>query len=167
VRAKISAQLEALKKLPRDKDAYGLIHGDFNDGNFTVDYNNGNLTVFDFDDACYFWFAHELASAWEGGVGRTMFRPLKERKVFMDHYFEQIMEGYSLENTLGDEWLARIPQFLKLVQIEEFLYFVQHIDGTDVEILAGLKYKIKCIEDDLPYLGFFDSIYSPEKPFQL
>ena len=85
----------------------------------------------------------------------------------MEHYFAQIMEGYNQENTLSDVWLAQIPQFLKLVQIEEFLYFVQYIDGTDAEIQAGLNYKIKCIEEDIPYLGFFDSIYSPEKPFQM
>ena len=167
VRDKIFAHLEVIKELPRDKDAYGLIHGDFNDGNFTVDYTNGDITVFDFDDACYFWFVYELATAWEGGIGRVMSRPLKERRDFMKHYFEQIMEGYNLENTLSDVWLTRIPQFLKLVQIEEFLYFAQYIDGTDPEIQAGLNYKIKCIEDDIPYLGFFDSIYSPEKPFQL
>ena len=167
VRDKIFAHLESIKKLPIDKDAYGLIHGDFNDGNFTVDYSNGDITVFDFDDACYFWFLYELASAWEGGVGRIMFRGLRERKAFMDHYFEQVMEGYSQENELSDVWLARIPLFLKLIQIEEFLYFVQYIDGDDAGILAGLNYKIKCIEEDIPYLGFFDSIYSPEKPFHM
>ncbi len=167
VRDKILAHLEIIKELPKDRESYGLIHGDFNDGNFTVDYSNGDITVFDFDDACYFWFAYELASAWESGVGRTMFRGLKERKEFMVHYFEQVIQGYNLENTLSDAWLARIPLFLKLIQIEEFLYFVQYINGADAEIKAGLNYKIKCIEDDIPYLGFFDSIYSPERPFQM
>jgi Ser/Thr protein kinase RdoA (MazF antagonist) len=167
VREKICKHIDAIEKLPRDRNAYGLIHGDFNDGNFTVDYTNGDITVFDFDDACYFWFVYELASAWEGGVGRIMFRPLNERKAFMDHYFKQVMEGYNQENVLTDAWLERIPLFLKLIQIEEFLYFAQYIDSDDPEIQAGLNYKIKCIEDDIPYLGFFDSIYSPEKPFRL
>ena len=31
----------------------------------------GDMTVFDFDDCCYFWFMYELASAWEGGIGRV------------------------------------------------------------------------------------------------
>jgi Ser/Thr protein kinase RdoA (MazF antagonist) len=167
VRDKILAHLEVIKSLPKDKDAYGLIHGDFNDGNFTVDYTNGDITVFDFDDACYFWFVYELASAWEGGVGRIMFRGLHERKAFMDHYFEKVLEGYNRENTLSDQWVARLPLFLKLIQIEEFLYFVRYIDDGDEEIQAGLNYKMKCIEEDIPYLGFFDSLYSPERPFQL
>ena len=66
---------------PKIADSYGLIHNDFNDGNFTVDYDNGDITVFDFDDCCYFWFMYDLACAWEGGIGRVMFRPLAERRL--------------------------------------------------------------------------------------
>ena len=168
VRDRIGSLLEEIQALPKDRDSYGLIHGDFNDGNFTVDYTNGDITVFDFDDCCYFWFVYELASAWEGGIGRVMFRGLEERKAFMDHYMDQVMEGYSRENELPPEWwMARLPLFVKLIQVEEFLYFVQYIDDPDEEKQAQLNYRVKCIEDDLPYMGFFDSIYSPERPFSL
>ena len=167
VHDRIRSLFSELQSLPGDRDAYGLIHGDFNDGNFTVDYTNGDITVFDFDDACYFWFMYELASAWEGGIGRIMFQGLDERKAFMDHYFEQVMEGYSRENALTEEWLARLPLFLKLVQIVEFLHFAQYIEEADEETQARLNYHIKCIEDDIPYLGFFDRLYSPERPFSL
>ena len=43
---RIQSTLEELRSLPKDKDSFGLIHGDFNDGNFTVDYTNGEITVF-------------------------------------------------------------------------------------------------------------------------
>jgi Ser/Thr protein kinase RdoA (MazF antagonist) len=92
VRDKFERLLAQLRALPEDRDAYGLIHGDFNDGNFTVDYDNGDITVFDFDDACYFWFAYELACAWEGGIGRIMHRETAERRAFMNHYMEQVLE---------------------------------------------------------------------------
>lgn len=167
VRDRIRSLLEEIHSLPKDRDSYGLIHGDFNDGNFTVDYTNGDMTVFDFDDCCYFWFIYELASAWEGGIGRVMFRGLEERKAFMEHYMEQVMAGYNRENTLPAEWLARLPLFVMLVQVEEFLHFVQYIDESDNEMQTQLDYKIKCIEDDIPYMGFFDNIYSPERPFSL
>jgi Ser/Thr protein kinase RdoA (MazF antagonist) len=167
VRAQIQSLLEQILALPKDRDSYGLIHGDFNDGNFTVDYANGDMTVFDFDDCCYFWFIYELASAWEGGIGRVMFRGLEERKVFMDRYMEQMMEGYNQENSLSAEWLARLPLFVRLIQVEEFLHFAQYIDEPDEEMQAQLGYRIKCIEDGIPYMGFFDSIYSPERPFSL
>ena len=167
VRDRIRSLLEEIQSLPKDRDSYGMIHGDFNDGNFTVDYTNGDITVFDFDDCCHFWFIYELASAWEGGIGRVMFRGLEERKAFMAHYMEQVMEGYNRENFLSAEWLAHLPLFVRLIQVEEFLHFVQYIDEPDEEMQAQLDYKIKCIEDDIPYMGFFDGIYSPERPFSL
>jgi len=167
VRDRIQSLLKEVRSHPKDRDSYGLIHGDFNDGNFTVDYTNGDMTVFDFDDCCYFWFIYELASAWEGGIGRVMFRGLEERQAFMEHYMEQVMEGYNRENALSAEWLARLPLFVRLIQVEEFLHFVQYIDEPDKEMQARLNYKIQCIKDDIPYMGFFDSIYSPERPFSL
>ncbi|MBN1247533.1 MAG: phosphotransferase [Anaerolineae bacterium] len=167
VRQKLSVLLDELRGLPRDSDGYGLIHGDFNDGNFTVDYSNGDITVFDFDDCCYGWFAYELACAWEGGVGRTMFEPLAERRGFMDRYFDVLLAGYAEHNRLPTAWLDRVPLFLRVVQMQELLYFLQYWHGPDEEIQAGLRYKIRCVVEDIPWLGFFDAIYCPERPFRL
>jgi len=167
IQSKYDHLITELHALPKDVDSYGLVHFDFNDGNFTVDYDNGDITVFDFDDSCYFWFMFELASAWEGGIGWVRSRPLAERKAFMDRYMEQVMEGYTRENTLSSEWLDRMPLFLRLVQMQELVYFAQYLGGPDEEIQAGLRYKIRCIEDDIPYLGFFDRVFSPETPFAL
>ncbi|MBN1485291.1 MAG: phosphotransferase [Chloroflexia bacterium] len=167
VRARIRALLREIRALPQEGNSYGLLHGDFNDGNFTVDYENGDITVFDFDDCCYFWFAYELAAAWEGGIGRVMFRGLERRRAFMEHYMQQVLEGYNRENALSDEWLARLPIFIRLIQVEEFLHFVQYIDDPDDEMQSHLNYLIRCIEDDIPYMGFFDEIYNPGRPFLL
>ncbi len=168
VRECIHALLNAIRGLSRDDRSYGLIHGDYNDGNFTVDYNNGDITVFDFDDCCYFWHAYELAAAWEGGIGRTMFAGLEARKGFMDHYMENVLKGYARENRITDRCLEKIPLFIKLIQVEEFLHFVQYIHNReDVEVQQHLNYLIACIEQDLPYMGFFDPIFSPKKPFLL
>jgi Ser/Thr protein kinase RdoA (MazF antagonist) len=167
IHRKYEQLITELHALPRDADSYGLIHYDFNDGNFTVDYDNGDITVFDFDDSCYFWFMYDLACAWEGGVGRTMFRPLAERQDFMQRYMEQVLTGYTRENTLSDDWLARLPLFLRLIQMQELLHFAQYLDEPDEEIQAGLRYKIHCVENELPYLGFFDPVFSTERPFAL
>lgn len=156
-----------LHVLPRNVDSYGLIHYDFNDGNFTVDYDNGDMTVFDFDDCCYFWYVYDLACAWEGGIGRAMFRPLPERKAFMQRYMDHVIEGYTRELTIDEAWLARLPLFLRLIQMQELLVFAQYLGEPDEETQAGLRYKIHCIENDIPYLGFFDSVFSPERPFAL
>ena len=167
VRARFHDLVAQIRALPKDRDGYGLIHGDFNDGNFTVDYSNGDITVFDFDDTAYFWFVYELACAWESGVGRTMFSPLADRRSFMEAYFDKVLEGYARWNALNDDWLKRIPLFLKLVEMEEVLYFIPRDGQLEEDLQARLNYKIACVENDLPYLGFFDSLYSPERPFLL
>lgn len=167
IHKKYDQLIAELHALPKDVDSYGLIHNDFNDGNFTVDYEDGDITVFDFDDSCYFWFVYELACAWEGGIGRAMFRPLAERQDFMARYMEHILTGYTRENTLSEAWLARLPLFLRLIQMQELLHYAQYLDEPDEETQARLRYKIHCIENDVPYLGFFDPVFSPERPFEL
>lgn len=167
VREQLERLLDDIRGLPRDREGFGLIHGDFNDGNFTVDYTNGDLTIFDFDDSCYFWFAYELAAAWEGGIGRVMFQGLEKRRTFMDDYMGHVLRGYQGENSLPDQWLEQIPLFIKLIQAEEFLHYVRYFPTQDPETSAHLRYLIACIERDLPYMGFYESIYSHEKPFLL
>ena len=167
IHRKYEQLIAELNALPREVDSYGLIHNDFNDGNFTVDYDNGNITVFDFDDCCYFWFMYDMACAWEGGIGRVARRPLAERRDYMERYMEQVMTGYERENHLSDDWLARLPLFLRLIQLQELTYYARYLDEPDEEIQAGLRYKIRCIEGDIPYLGFFDSLYLTERPFEL
>jgi Ser/Thr protein kinase RdoA (MazF antagonist) len=154
-----------LQALPKDVDSYGLIHNDFNDGNFTVDYENGDITVFDFDDCCYFWFMYDLACAWEGGIGRVQSHPLPERVVFMDRYMEQVMTGYTRENSLSVEWFESLPLFIRLIQMQELMYYAQYLDEPDEELQAGLRYKMICIEQDIPYMGFFGRIFDPSHPF--
>ena len=43
----------------------------------------------------------------------------------------------------------------------------QYIDEPDEDMQAQLDYRIRCIEEGIPYMGFFDSIYSPGRPFSL
>jgi Ser/Thr protein kinase RdoA (MazF antagonist) len=167
IKQKYAQLIAELQALPKDVDSYGLIHNDFNDGNFTVDYDNGDITVFDFDDCCYFWFMYDIACAWEGGIGRTMYRPLAERQAFMDRYMDDVMAGYRRENTLSDAWLERLPLFLRLIQMQELMHYAQYLDEPDEELQAELGYKIRCIEEDIPYMGFFDPVYNPERPFSL
>lgn len=59
---------------------------------------------------------------------------------------------------------CRPDRSVDLIRAE--LHFAQYLDTPDEEIQAGLRYKIRCIENDIPYLGFFDRIFSPERPFE-
>ena len=96
-----------------------------------------------------------------------MFAPLAERKAFMTDYFDVLLAGYAEFNALPDSWLDRVPLFLQVVQMQELIYFLRYWRRADDEIQAGLRYKIRCVEEGIPWLGFFDPIYSPERPFRL
>lgn len=84
----------------------------------------------------------------------------------MDRCMEQVMTGYARENTISADWLARLPLFIRLIQMQELIHYAQHLDNPDEEIQSGLRYKIHCIENDIPYMGLFDAVFDPEKPFE-
>ena len=67
------------------------------------------------------------------------------------------MNGYSRENTLSDAWLARLPLFLRLIQMQELMHYAQYLDEPDEEMQAGLRYKIRCIEERHSLPGLFRS----------
>ena len=52
----IGERLDSYRNLPVDAGVYGLVHFDFSDGNYHIDMNNGNITVFDFDNCTYCWY---------------------------------------------------------------------------------------------------------------
>ena len=47
------------------------------------------------------------------------------------------------------------------------MHYAQYLDDPDEEIQAGLRYTVFCVKNDIPYLCFFDPVFSPEKPFEL
>ena len=55
----LDALKDQLQNYPKSDETFGLIHGDFGETNFRC--QNGQLSVFDFDDCCYHWFVYDLA----------------------------------------------------------------------------------------------------------
>ncbi|MGE8057452.1 phosphotransferase enzyme family protein, partial [Bacillus mycoides] len=39
-------------------------------------------------------------------------------------------------------------------------------NGEEPECDEELSYRIKCLEDDIPYMGFFHKVYSCKEPFE-
>jgi len=110
--------LSKLNDFETTEDNFGLIHNDFHQGNFIIR-NNGNLTVIDFDDCSYNWFAQDFAvlfyhAYWQ----QNSFNGLNEN--FTSQFFSNLVFGYKKENNLPVEILKQIPIFLKLREI--YLY---------------------------------------------
>jgi len=147
---KYNALVEYLRTLPKDRDSYGLVHIDVHGMNFYV--HEGQITLFDFDDCQYAWFAYDVAMA--------LFYTLphhcvgEENVAFAQDAFKQFMDGYRRENTLAPEWLKRIPLFMKLREIDLYIAIHRSFDLDDLDpwcasFMRDRKYKI---EHDVPYV---------------
>ncbi|WP_275589203.1 phosphotransferase enzyme family protein [Paenibacillus sacheonensis] len=123
--------IRTLSALPRDSRTFGLIHGDIGVGNFCVD-ERGGITLFDFDEAQYSWFVEDIALQLYylvyvyGGEDGQAYREDQARR-FMKHF----MRGYLLEHALDDEWLGRIPLFLRLRELIVYIGSFRSWDGDE------------------------------------
>ncbi len=156
LKAAIAKRLEIFQSLTKDPDEYGLVHFDFSDGNYHIDMETGNITVFDFDNCMYCWYMFDLANLWTHGVGWFQFEEDKEkRRVGMQDYFAAVIEGYKAENELSAEMLDKLPLFIDMVLIENI------VDECECCIRAGevldyedIKDAAECLIHGIPYSGF-------------
>jgi Ser/Thr protein kinase RdoA (MazF antagonist) len=110
--------MDTLHMLPKDRGSYGLIHQDAHGGNFFVD-DQGTITLFDFDDCVHSWYANDIAIVLFYAVTNV-----DNPDAFGQRFLEHFLRGYQRENQLDPQWLATIPYFLKLREID--LYAVIH-----------------------------------------
>lgn len=83
-----------VQTLPREGDSYGLIHQDAHAGNFFLD-ESGRITLFDFDDCMYSWYANDIAIVLFYAV-----TGLEEPAAFAATFMPHFLRGYRRENRL-------------------------------------------------------------------
>ena len=141
--------MDHLATLPRDARSYGLIHFDAHGGNLLID-PAGTITLFDFDDCNYSWFANDIAI--------VLFYILLDRALgpgSTERFLTHFLRGYRRENQLDAAWLGEIPHFLKLREID--LYAIIH-RSFDVENLDNpwcarfMRDRKERIENDVPFV---------------
>ena len=102
-----------LSARPLDRDSFGLIHGDFGPTNFRQ--AGGKLTVFDFDDSCYHWFAYDLAvTIYPHG-----------RREGANALLESLLEGYAGEADCAPPQRAELIKLCRLRQLYMFLNYAK------------------------------------------
>ncbi|WP_223199689.1 MULTISPECIES: phosphotransferase enzyme family protein [unclassified Paenibacillus] len=170
LRSKMVELLQAVKELESNQETLGMIHFDYNDGNYSIDFDTGQITVYDFDNSCYGWYMFDLAGMWINGVGWVQFEPeADKRKQFMDEYFQTVLAGYRSETQVSDAMLEKLPLFIQVSLLENIVdhFEVAQREGKEPEEDDEvLLYLIKCLEEDIPFKGFFHDIYSSEAPFE-
>jgi len=170
LKEKLYRLLEELDGLSKSNETYGMIHFDYSDGNYNIDFETGQITVYDFDNACFGWYLYDLVNLWTHGVGWIQHElDSDKRKAFMDDYFATIIEGYRSETEITDSTLSQLPLLIQAVLTENIVdeFEVAQNNNEEVELDdEELLYLIKCLTDNIPYKGFFSEIYSCESPFE-
>lgn len=142
-----------IARLPRETGSFGLIHSDVHGGNFTVD-ENGNITVFDFDDINYCWFVFDIAMSMYYSIFRKP--SVEDRDKLIERAFNEYMEGYSRHYSLDKKWFNELPNFFKLR--DALIYIIMYrtmdddfISGKGAQFMKLLKDRI---ENDMPLTNF-------------
>lgn len=152
VAEKAAPVLAKVKTLPRDPSGYGLIHGDLHGGNFFVDLAETTIMLFDFDDCLYGWYIMDIAMS---VFDMLVLTPEKDKAAFAHRFLRHYLRGYTHERPLETRWLAQLPHFLKLVELDVYTQVYQHHDPTDVTSWVGrfMQDRTSRIRNDVPYVA--------------
>ena len=96
---------EALRALPTDRSCYGLIHYDFEPDNVFWDAANHSISVIDFDDCLYGWYAMDVAQA------------LNELD---DEWTATFLEGYRSAFPFTAEQEATLPLMRQYIMLRSY-----------------------------------------------
>lgn len=169
LKEKLKNIINTLEEIEKNDDTFGMIHFDYNDGNYNIDFDNGQITVYDFDNSCFGFYMYDLSSLWMHGTGWIQFeKDVDKRKKFMDDYFSTIIDGYKSQTDLKDSMLEYLQLFIQADIMESIVDGFEVARNNNEECYSSdeLSYLIKCLVDNIPYRGFFDKIYSCEAPFE-
>ena len=103
----------AYPPLPID---FGLIHNDLHFANFII-HPEGRMTIIDFDDCGYGWFAMDIAMALFDVLVLYNAPSEEESQRFAERFLTNYLAGYRLENELASFWQQQLPKFLKLKEL--------------------------------------------------
>jgi Ser/Thr protein kinase RdoA (MazF antagonist) len=147
---KFQELMRHFETLPKDRDSYGLIHQDAHGGNLFV--HEGEITLFDFDDCVYSWFIYDIAMVL---FYTAMFK--EDIAGYTAAFMRDFLRGYSHENKLDPQWLAQLPYFLKLREID--LYALIHFSfdletEDDPWVIGYMEGRKERIDAGLPYIDF-------------
>ncbi len=117
--------INAIRRLPKDPAGYGLCHVDFHGGNFFLT-DDGQITLFDFDDCQYAWFIYDVAMALFYTLPHDCRKP--EQLEAAQSFLREFWSGYRKEYDLDEAWLEEIPMFLRLREIDLYIAIHRSMD---------------------------------------
>jgi Ser/Thr protein kinase RdoA (MazF antagonist) len=149
VRERAAVLVERLSRLPRSPNDYGLIHADLHPHNFCFD--DGRVTVFDFDNCEYAWFVKDIAVLLFY-VARE--EPVEQREEATAAFLTAFLEGYRELRPCERGWLEAVPDLLSLQRSMNYALFHQYrgqeeLDDGQLAFWRGAR---RDIEADTPLI---------------
>lgn len=102
--------MQELNRLPKTKENFGLLHYDFEPDNVFFDEGTSSISVIDFDDSMYHFFALDVEQALEEMAEMRMKMPLEEAK-------KAFLEGYRKEHIFTKEMEKTLPLMRKFIDL--------------------------------------------------
>ena len=151
LRQRYQSLYKHLQSLPRDTDGYGLIHQDAHLGNLFVD-KDYTMTLFDFDDSVYGHFIYDIAMV----LFYIVMWDTNDMTSFTRRFMPTFLQGYREHNNLDPHWLAELPYFLKLREIDLFaaILFTMGEKPADEWAHNYMNGRRAKIENDIPYIEY-------------
>jgi amicoumacin kinase len=126
--------LAAVMALPRGPDGFGLIHTDLHGGNFLLDPPNERMTLLDFDDCSYGWYAMDIAMCLHDFC---VLSDDRDKDAFGASFLLAFLRGYLPEFPLDPLWVERLPLFLKLLETGLYCQVAPLYDPREPEGWVG------------------------------
>jgi len=125
---KFNNHINKIKNFPKTKDNYGLIHTDAHFGNMVLS-DDGQFTIFDFDDAAYKHMISDIAIIifYQFAYQNPKIEIRNDRTVWI---LSNFLKGYTKHNILAREEYMRLNDFMKLRVLA--LYTVIIASGLEV-----------------------------------
>lgn len=150
VRERTADIVQRLQRLPRAAEDYGVIHADLHPHNFCFD--EGRITVFDFDNCEYAWFVKDIAVILFY-VARA--EAPEHRDEAADAFLGPFLAGYRAVRPCDRAWLEAIPDLLALQRSMNYALFHQYRDPDRIDdaTLDTWRRFRRDIEADKPVLN--------------
>ncbi|WBW96589.1 phosphotransferase enzyme family protein [Oceanirhabdus sp. W0125-5] len=155
---KLDELINRLNQLHKSKNSYGLIHSDYLFCNML--YDGDDITVIDFDECEYNWFAYDIAVY-------LFYYIIGANPKHMDiepneKLFKTFMAGYKEENQIDIFWIENLNEFFRL---REFVLLSSIYRSSNLDSLGKWqKDYIEVTEDriknDIPFVDIdFKKLY--------
>lgn len=144
--------INEMNTFPKDKNSYGLIHNDFHQYNFFI--YDDEITVFDFNDCLYHWYACDIAIAIYHSLQTIPRDNVQERSLFGVEFIESFLKGYLEENKIEEKWIVKIPLLLEYRRICSYSFILKlwkksELNDYQKDYLENMRYDI---QHRVPYI---------------